>query len=437
MAGIHVHQHDLVDEGAAAIASWLARFDDLTHLFVQINDIFERNPSPSGTLERNPIRPVIVGAGRWYADVDPAQLSPALHQQRDDTGDPLSLIEDSTLARDHVIVPWVNLLNGAWSGNVESNCVVDLHGRQVSRWLCPNAPDVLPMWQAVLGALVERYSHRHYLLDRIRFPDWGGERVSPSNLLTCFCEHCEQKMGDAGIEVAALRAALTRIEVFVGRGDFSTAVGILTDDPLVREWIAFRQNSITQLVGALTRHVLHLDPDVELWLDLWPPAYAWVLGQDYSTLTAISSRLKHFPYHRLGGGADVLSLIDSLAHDEAEHEAAFAAFTRLFGVDYGITLAQFRAAGFPLCLVQDQNRRVRESSAPDTFIWSGVQLWNVPAAEAFSAAQAAYASADDVIYYCYGWATYDLFGATNGARAAGRVAASAHWTPASPEAAHV
>jgi len=80
---------------------------------------------------------------------------------------------------------------------------------------------------------------------------------------------------------------------------------------------------------------------------------------------------------------------------------------------------RFRAGGFPISLVADQNALVRELSAPGTYIYSGVQMWNLPPEELFEAAVASYASdADDVIYYCYGWAASELIGASNGAREA-------------------
>ena len=90
---------------------------------------------------------------------------------------------------------------------------------------------------------------------------------------------------------------------------------------------------------------------------------------------------------------------------------------RLVGRDYGQTYAKFRADGFPIRLVEDQNRMVRERSRPGTYIYSGIQMWNLPPEELHRAAVAAYASdADDVIYYCYGWAGTELFGVSNGAR---------------------
>lgn len=429
MAGIHLHHHDLFQEGPEAIRPYLARMDDLTHLFVQVNDIFERNPSPVGTLERNLVEDVILGSGRLYADLDVAGLSPELHQLvgEDPADDPLAIVRASSLADDYEIVPWLNIADGAWVGDVAGNGVVDYRGRGVDRWLCPNGPLVAPMWGRTISALVARYGVRTFLIDRIRYPDWGGERVRPANLFSCFCARCRALMSDQDIDIAALRQQMTTIAELSKAGEFEPARERFSTEPLIQRWLAFRQQSVTRLVSEIIRIVGDSQPEAELWLDLWPPSYSWILGQDYAALTELSPRLKHFPYHRLGGGADVQSLIDYFGHvsqqkrapgrDDAQRERAFAAFVRLFGLDYGQSYAQFRADGFPIRLVEDQNRMVREQSRPGTFIYSGVQMWNPPPEELRRAAVAAYTSdADDVIYYCYGWAGTELFGVSNGAR---------------------
>jgi hypothetical protein len=430
MAGIHLHHHDLFDEGPDAIAEQLTKFDDVSQLFVQVNDIFERNPSPIGVLERNPVREVIFGSGRLYADLDLDALSPALHQEVSPTvaqgDDPLAIIHGSVLARRYQVVPWVNIANGAWNGAggkaVERNCVVDFRGRRVERWLCPNSPELAPMWVAVLGSLIDRYGFSTFLIDRIRYPDWGGEDVRPANLFTCFCATCRTLMSAAGIDVARLLGDMEEVAGLLEARRFEDACRRLSR-PLFQEWLTFRQRGVAAMVDRLITGLRDRHPEAQLWLDLWPPAYSWILGQSYPELTRLSPRLKHFPYHRLGGGADVQSLIDHFGRTASGHmdavrqESAFASFVRLFGLDYDLSYEEFRRRGFPIELVEDQNRRVRALSAPGTYVYTGVQSWNLPPEDLYAAAVASYASdADDVIYYCYGWAATELLGAGNGAR---------------------
>lgn len=181
---------------------------------------------------------------------------------------------------------------------------------------------------------------------------------------------------------------------------------------MLKAWQTFRQQSVTQLVEKLLSDAKQTAGGITLWLDLWPPAYSWILGQNYHELTRYSSTLKHFPYHKLGGGADVQGLINHFAHDSESQERAFTAFKRLFELPYDNSYETFKQQGFPIHFVAEQNNKVRQLSQPNTFIYSGIQMWNLPASQLIEAVIAAEESAcDDLLYYCYGWATQELFDA--------------------------
>ena len=83
---------------------------------------------------------------------------------------------------------------------------------------------------------------------------------------------------------------------------------------------------------------------ITLWLDL-ATSLQLVLGQNYHELARYSSTLKHFPYHKLGGGADVQRLINHFAHD-SESQKAFIAFKRLFELPYDNPYETFKQQGF-------------------------------------------------------------------------------------------
>ena len=83
------------------------------------------------------------------------------------------------------VVPWANIQNGDFIGDVENNQVVDFKGPP-EHWLCPNAPDVAQLWQKTFPALKQNYGYDTFLIDRIRFPDWAGKRSQSAGLFTCF-----------------------------------------------------------------------------------------------------------------------------------------------------------------------------------------------------------------------------------------------------------
>jgi hypothetical protein len=414
VAGIHLHPHDILDEGPEAILRRIGALADIDVLFVEVNTIFERNPYPTGSLPHNPAREVVQGTGTLHVSLPPLQSR--VRQRVDPSilagADPLRTMIEATRDTHYRVVPWANILNGDFLGAAPENAVVDFRGDPVDRWLCPNGPDVAAMWSETLSSLRETYNVSACLIDRIRYPDWAGEAVSPRGLCTCFCPHCAETMKAAGLDPDAVRMCLRELAARAKNGDFDHVTEALRHNPLLTAWQVFRQKSVTRLVQRLQSSMRDRGDALDLWLDLWPPAYSWLLGQDYASLTRIGRVLKHFPYHKLGGGADVQGLITHLASDASSRERAFAAFKSLFDLPYALTYQEFTERGLPIEFVREQNDRVRQLAEPGTFVYSGIQMWNLPPAALLDAIDAADASAcDDVIYYCYGWADDALFAA--------------------------
>ncbi|WP_058910672.1 hypothetical protein [Entomohabitans teleogrylli] len=421
MAGIHLHPHDILDEGMDNILARIAAMHDVDHLFVEINTIFERNPYPTGILPHNPRHESVMGTGTLHIHTQPGDTRLA---QRPDPGieqgaDPLMRVKEATHSSRFRVVPWANILNGDFTGEVENNQVIDFKGRPVEHWLCPNGPDVADFWQHTFAALKQRYGYDTFLIDRIRFPDWAGKTVNPAGLFSCFCPHCSAAMRQQGLAPEAVKQRLHALADALNGGDFDTPVDALLNEPLLQQWQVFRQRSVSRLVAKIRASAGQVG-GITLWLDLWPPAYSWLLGQDYHELTRHAATLKHFPYHKLGGGADVQGLINHFAHDAAQQERAFAAFKRLFRLPYELSYQDFKARGFPIDFVAWQNNQVRQQSQPGTFIYSGIQMWNLPADQLIEAVDAARQSAcDDLLYYCYGWADQALFDAISAHNAKG------------------
>ncbi len=415
MAGIHIHPHDILDEGVDSILERIGKMNAVDSLFVEVNTIFERNPYPTGCLPHNPKHEFVQGTATLHVKLDMPPLR--LNQRVDPTilagADPLRDLQQATKSGPYKVIPWVNILNGDFAGQIENNQVIDFRGNPVEHWLCPNGPDVIELWIATFSAIKAQYGYSTFLIDRIRYPDWAGKSVSPRGLFTCFCPHCQREMTRTGIDVDAVRARLKTLAEQMHAGQYEATVDALLNDQLLQRWMAFRQHSVSRFVQNLLAGISSQDGgESELWLDLWPPAYAWVLGQDYQALTRSSKALKHFPYHKLGGGADVQGLIEHFAKDDAQRENAFRAFMRLFSLPYDISYQRFKAEGFPIEFVKQQNNLVREKSQPGTFIYSGIQMWNLSAEALLEAINAAEQSdCDDLLYYCYGWAEQSLFDA--------------------------
>ncbi|MDF2660247.1 MAG: hypothetical protein K0Q94_3038 [Paenibacillus sp.] len=422
MSGIHIHPHDILDEGPSAIMERVGRMDGVRYLLPEMNTIFERNPYPSGVLPHNPVHPVVMGTGTFHVPMRTRELYPRLYQKEDATlsegADSLAVLLEAVKGTSYEVVPWVNLLNGHFKGDVEANGVFDFRGRPVDHWLCPNGPDVVGMWTEVLAATSERYGCTTFLLDRIRYPDWAGKTVNPSGIFSCFCDRCRAKMDNQGINTDLLQLDMVLIASLLSAKQFDQAVDVMTTSETMQAWVRFKQDNVSEFIEKLTASLAELNPSIVCWLDLWPPSYAWLLGQDYTRLTRVSPALKHFPYHKLGGGADVQGLIRYFASTLEEQEHAFRAFQRLFGMSYPITYEQFVRQGFPIEFVGIENDKVRRQSQPGTYIFSGIQMWNLSTEELTQAiGEARRSAADDLLYYCYGWAGEELFDAAGASSA--------------------
>ncbi|MBS4199252.1 hypothetical protein KHA93_06235 [Bacillus sp. FJAT-49732] len=414
MNGIHLHPHDIIDEGTDKIFTLLNVMGDIQYIFPQVNTIFERNPYPKGILPHNPVHEFVQGEGTWHVPLDVKAVFEKLYQKVDESvqkgEDSIQLLKEGSSTTSFTIIPWLNLLNGDFQGNVQSNRVVDFRGNDVEYWLCPNGPDVVPMWSNLIIALTKKYGYKTYLIDRIRFPDWAGKQVNPKGIFSCFCPHCKKGMESLEINVPKLMDTMNEVALLLQKQEFKPAVHILLNSEHIKQWIQFRQDSVSVFVENLLNEIHKINPDIHLWLDLWPPSYAWLLGQDYSRLTKASDTLKHFPYHKLGGGADVQGFIEYFADTPAKQEEAFQAFLSYFNLQYNISYKAFKENGYLISFVKNENDKVRELSEPNTHIFSGIQMWNIEEDHLIEALEAAEESeADGVLYYCYGWADEKLF----------------------------
>lgn len=409
MAGIHIHPHDILDEGGKTILNYINKLKDVDTIFPQVNTIFERNPNPIGVLPRNKKNGVVHGNGKLFISLDVEETFSELYQELDSSiingRDPLLEFKQCSLGTNYKVVPWFNLLNGDFKGNIEEHCVVTYDGEFVQDWICPNSPIISEMWGHVLIQTKKMYGYSMFMIDRIRYPDWSGENVNPKTLFTCFCSHCKKKMIEKGMNIDQLIHSFDKVKEHLQNKQYQKAVQIFKESEQIQEWYTFRQESVTSFLQRLIEHIEQKDKKVDFWLDLWPPSYSWLLGQNYHQLTRCVPILKHFPYHKLGGGADVQGLIDYFARTPEEQESAFQAFLKLFDFPYDISYIDFKLRGFPIKFVRDENDHARRLSHRNTQIYSGIQMWNIDVEDLIYAIQEAkHSKADDLIYYCYGWA---------------------------------
>lgn len=400
-----IHPHDVRDEGAVAVARNISELAACPVVGAEISTLEERHPYPHGELPHNPRRNVVVTHARHETPLEiPTDLGfrPVLSEEAISGFDYVAQISQAGQKAGLSVIPWIKALNIELEGDWQQACVVTAGGRVVRNWLCPSKPTTEQYVRSYVRYIVSRYSPRAVLVDRLRYPDWSGAQVDPSSLFTCFCPDCKALMASYGIDTSHVRASLKRLgDSFIAGTDATT---IAHDDQL-RLWMKFRQDRITRLAQIIQDEIGSM---TTVWLNLWPPSFAPWMGQDYSSLGRVCHGAKHFPYHKLGGGADLSGLVRRLAGMGVESpERVFRSVMDLLELPYSLSLAEFEEHGLPVDYVQHETANaVRMFKA--TPIYTGVQIWDIPASEIEAATEAAASGgASGFFFYCYGWATLD------------------------------
>jgi hypothetical protein len=203
--------------------------------------------------------------------------------------------------------------------NIEKLQERDLYGRNAET-LCVNNPE----YRNFLTGLVEDYA-RSYDIDGIM---WGSERqgalsdglgathdvppVDPSNV-TCFCEFCQRKAKERGINPDRARQGFLALEPFVrsarnGKrpidGYYVQFWRLLLRYPELAAWEMLWTDSLRETYAAIYQTVKAAKPTVPVGWHIWHnnsfnPIYR--AEQDLHELSAYSDFIKVVMYNNCGG----------------------------------------------------------------------------------------------------------------------------------------
>lgn len=438
ISAIQVHPHDVRDEGADAVVANITELARISIMAAETATLEERHPYPDGVLTHNPVHSVVTTNATLEVPLRPEAFAdlpvqPVMSDEAACGRDYIADLAEAAARRGSrkatmrwpdvpdtdqgfwqqagvTVIPWIKALNSAFNGDIERVCVQTVEGDLAPTWLCPSRPESGDYLIRLVIAICDHYRPDALLVDRLRYPDWSGAEVVPNRLLTCFCPVCVHAMEESGINVALLKAELARLcEV----DDCGLAGAKRTARKgEVGKWCRFRQDRISALAAFLQAEVRRWSRqhghNVRLWLNLWPPAFAPWLGQDYAALCRLCDGAKFFPYHRLGGGADLAGLVKAIAKSRpGKDEKVFASLCNVLGLDYHIGFAQFCSEGLPVEFVRRETETAKAAfgSVP---VFTGIQIWNLPALDIQPAVDHARAGgADGMFFYCYGWATLE------------------------------
>lgn len=415
---IHVHPHDIRDEGAEQVLEAITRLGKVNTVIAETVALEERHPYPSGILPHNPLRPVVISRATLEVPLPenvfqglPFGLLPSPEVRAGN--DYLADLRKAAASRGVSVIPWLKGLNGAFEGDLAEYCVRTLDQEAVPTWLCPAHPEAIEYVFALMKGVLAAYPSEAVLLDRMRYPDWSGATVKPERMLTCFCATCRQLMREDGIRLALLEKGLTRL-LDDARHDPESLLTLGARGPEmteVQKWLSFRckliTHAVSQIKAKMTAFNRKQGTATRFWLNLWPPSFAGYLGQDYRALGRLCEGAKHFPYHRLGGGADLKGLLEAVCGPEPrdDREKLFRALRALLNLPYPLDFEEFKTGGFPVEFVARETALAKAAFGGTTPVYSGIQIWDTPLAEIVKACEAAQGGqADGYFFYCFGWA---------------------------------
>src|SRR5664279_607186 len=270
----------------------------------------------------------------------------------------------------------------------------DLYGRNAET-LCVNNPD----YRNFFTALAEDYA-RSYDIDGIM---WGSERqgalsdslgathdtppIDPGNV-TCFCEFCQAKAKQRGINVERARQGFLELEKFVrsARGGTRPVDGyyvqfwrILLRYPELAAWEMLFTDGLRETYAAIYKTVKAAKPTVPVGWHIWHnnsfnPIYR--AEQDLHELSNYSDFIKVVMYNNCGGERMALYADNagSTLYGDLSKQGLLDFNYAVMGLKEG-TYEQIPHTGLSSDYVYRETKRALEGVAgTKTLIWPGIDI---------------------------------------------------------------
>jgi hypothetical protein len=281
--------------------------------------------------------------------------------------------------------------------NWETLYEMDHHGRRTTGH--PGGPCFNnPAYQNFMLGLVEDYA-RSYDIGGIM---WGSERqggllntlgLSQSSgqdpgRTTCFCEFCQKKGRDRGIDVERARRGFGEVETFVRNsrngqrprdGCFTEFWRLLLNYPEVLAWEKLWATSRHELQAAIYRKVKSVNPALQVGWHVWQNVSFSPFQraeEDLSDLAGCSDFIRPALYNNVAGGR-FLSFVKGARGSVFGDLPANAAAEMLFQqLNYSeAPFDKLAATGFSADYVERETHRAVESVAGHPVqIWPGVDI---------------------------------------------------------------
>ena len=266
--------------------------------------------------------------------------------------------------------------------------------------LCFNNPN----YRNWLLGTVEDYARSHDI-DGIM---WGSERQGAfANALqsggsaarggvgrtTCFCEYCERKARDRGIDPARARAGFQALDVFLQNGRQRRPVDgyfvglwrLMLRYPELLAWEMLWTDSLRETYAALYGRVKEIKPSIGVGWHIWhnnsfSPIYR--AEQDLSEISKYSDFLKMVMYHNCAGErmTNYIHAVGAAMYGDVPQQELLDFHYRVLNYRGEGKLAEIPQTGFTPGYVFEEARRAHEAlNGTRTQLWPGIDI-DIPTA---------------------------------------------------------
>ncbi|MBI1898799.1 MAG: hypothetical protein HYS04_20030 [Acidobacteria bacterium] len=338
MAGIQVGAVSFVDEGVEPVLDNLQKLAHVNTLFVATftygRGIAGRQVPGQPLPDHGKQEYDLNFHGGNFATIHPQYYKDTVMKdfRAPDHGDfdVLAAVIPAAKKRGMKVIAWYEDVFRNDVRNVEKLQEKDLHGRSAGT-LCFNNPN----YRGFLVGLTEDYA-RSYDLDGLM---WGSERQGAfANALgashgggrrdpgrvTCFCEFCQRKAKERGINFERVKQGYLALEQFVrgGRagerpvdGYFVSLWRLMLRYPELLAWEMFWTDSLRETYQAMYNKARSAKPAIGVGWHIWHnnsfnPIYR--AEQDLGEISKYSDFLKMVMYHNCGGER-LASYVDSVS----------------------------------------------------------------------------------------------------------------------------
>jgi len=251
--------------------------------------------------------------------------------------------------------------------------VAGYRGMPEFTFFCPNHPAMQDAIYEHLDKLIHQGIYQGFFLDRARFPSPSAD---PINNLACFCEHCQRKAAEDGMDLEGIRQEILR-NTLEPEGRIALVKALLAGKPEpeqaeqssgLGQFLAFRKRSVQDILTLISQALR--EARLEIGLDSYSPSLTHMVGQELKTMSVRVDWIKLMTYAHTLAPAGIPFELSGLLHylsttTHLGEEQALELMGQTIGLPLPTSFGSLKEEGLsPLALEKEAKFGVDACSVP-------------------------------------------------------------------------